>query len=299
MKRFRYLLEYAAFRAGLFILDRASTPTAEKLAIILADAWYMINSTRGKIARDNIIRSGITSSNIEADRIARASFRHFAILVVESLKSGNVFNETNWKEKVEIDIDPAAMEVLQKPGKGIILVSGHFGNWEVAAQLISYIKPVAGITRDMNNPYTDRLMKERKPRNRFRLTPKHDAGVGRLLSVLKNGEILALLIDQHARARGMPINFFGTPASTHTSPALLHLITKAPLCFGYCIRTAPMRYKLRAIPPIVYKPTGNREDDVRTILEKLTAELEKAIREHPEQYLWGHRRWRTKTTGTD
>jgi KDO2-lipid IV(A) lauroyltransferase len=295
VKRLRYLLEYLGLRLALFLLDRLSLSSATGLAHGVADLWYAVHVPRRRMAVDNLLRSGIVQTRAEASKIARASFRHFAVLVVESLKSSDAFDETNWRNKVRLDISPAAMELLNKPSQGVILVSGHLGNWEVAAQLLSYLKPVVGITRDMNNPYTDRLIKERKPRNRFRLTPKHDAGAGRLLSILKNGEILALLIDQHARQQGVRINFFGVPASTHSSPALLHLVTGAPLCFGYCLRNGPMSYTLKALDPIVYRPTGHKEEDVRAILEKLNRLLENAIRQAPDQYLWGHRRWRNAT----
>jgi KDO2-lipid IV(A) lauroyltransferase len=144
----------------------------------------------------------------------------------------------------------------------------------------------------MNNPYTNELMKKRKPRNRFTLTPKHDADMGRLLTTLKQGSVLALLIDQHARKGGMMIDFFGIPASTHTSHAMLHLITKTPMCFGYCVKTGPMKFKFKALPPIDITKTGKRDDDVKAILAALTKELEDAIRAYPEQYLWAHRRWR-------
>ena len=290
--RIRHLLEYLGFRVALFLLDRLSLSGAQKFASRLADSWYLLNSSRRRTAKDNILRSGITDNPAEVNRIAHESFRHFGLLIVESLKSEEVFNEDNWRSRVEMDISPETMAVLNNPKQGMILVSGHIGNWEVAAQLLSYIKPVVGITRNMNNPYTNRLMKKRKPRNRFRLTQKHDASTGRFLSVLRNGEVLALMIDQHARDRGMMIDFFGTPAATHTSPALLHLVTGAPLCFGYCLRMGPMSYRMKALEPISHKPTGNREQDVRAILEKLNGELEKIIRENPEQYLWAHRRWR-------
>ena len=294
MKRLRHFLEYAGLRFALFILDRLSLATAERLARRVADLWYIFDTARRRTAIDNILRSGVAGIPAEAAVIARGSFRHFAVLVVESLRSGDAFTEANWRDKVELDITPAAMAVLCQPGQGVILVSGHLGNWEVAAQLLSYLKPVVGITRDMNNPHTDRLIKERKPRNRFRLTPKHDAGAGRLLAALKGGEILALLIDQYARSQGAFINFFGVPASTHTSPALLHLITGAPLCFGYCLRKGPMSYTLKAFDPIVRKPTGNKAEDVRFILEALNRRLEEGIRQAPDQYLWAHRRWRDK-----
>jgi len=292
VKRLRHYLEYAGLRLALFLLDRLSLPAAEALACRVADLWYACNVSRRWTAIDNILRSGIAADRQAAAAIARASFRHFAVLVVESLRTGEAFNESNWREKVELDISPTAMDLLGKPGQGVILVSGHLGNWEVAAQLLSYIKPVVGITRDMNNPYTDRIVQERKPRNRFTLTPKHDVDAGRLLTALKQGNLLALLIDQHASRHGMMVDFFGTPASTHTSPALLHLITRAPICFGYCLRTGPMKYKLKAVDPIVHQPTGRRNEDVRAVLEKLNRLLEDAIRQAPDQYLWGHRRWR-------
>lgn len=297
MKPFRHVAEYALLRVGLALLDRMPMPACERLACVIADVAYRLASSRRRIARENLLRSGIASTPAEATRLARASFRHFATLVVESLRSGEFFNENNWRDRVEIDIPPATLELLQAPGRGIILASGHFGNWEIAAQLLSFIKPVVGLTRGFNNPESDRLMQARKPRNRFRLEPKHSTDTSRLLTVLKQGDILALMMDQHARDRGMVINFLGQPASTHTSAALLHLITGAPLVFGTCARTGMMRYKLTATEPLVAPKTGNKETDLRWILEALTRHLETAIRAYPEQYLWGHRRWRI-TTGS-
>jgi len=291
-KKLRHITEYALLRPLLALIDCLSPRAAELLATVLADIYFSGAARRRGITCDNVRLSGIAKSEVEVRRIAKHSFRHFACLVIDSLKSDKIFTPETWQDHVEMDVDPATMELMKKPGQGVILISGHLGNWEIAAQIISYIKPVVGITRDMNNPYTDKLMKERKPRNNFKLTPKHDADMGRLLTTLKDGHILALLIDQHARKGGMMIDFFGTPASTHTSHAMLHLITKIPLCFGYCVKTGPMQFKFKALPPITAERTGNRNADVKAILKQLTTELESAIRAYPEQYLWAHRRWR-------
>ncbi len=292
MKKLRYLAEYAALRPLLALIDAMSLRSAERLAIVLADIYFAAASRRRGVTCDNVRRSGVASDETEVRRIAKESFRHFACLVIESLKSDAYLTAGSWRERIELDVAPETLALLEKPDQGLILISGHLGNWEIAAQVISYLKPVVGITRDMNNPYVDKLMKERKPRNNFKLTPKHDADMGRLLTTLKEGNVLALLIDQHARKGGMMIDFFGTPASTHTSHAMLHLITKIPLCFGYCVKTGPMQFTFKALPPITFERTGKRDDDVRAILEKLTRELEAAIRDYPEQYLWAHRRWR-------
>jgi KDO2-lipid IV(A) lauroyltransferase len=184
------------------------------------------------------------------------------------------------------------MAVLREPGRGLILVSGHLGNWEIAARALSAIKPVLGIARPMNNPLAEALLRARLDSANIEWTAKHAADAGRLLGAVRGGKLLALLIDQHARDRGMPIDFFGAPAWTHTSPALLHLVTGAPLVFGFCWRTGPMSYAIEALKPIFHAPTGNKEHDIRAILARLTRELETAIRAHPEQYLWVHRRWK-------
>jgi len=290
--RLRHFAEYIGLRAAFGLVDRLPLQRVTATAEALASLWYRLDAPRRRTACANIRRSGIAARDDDVRRIARASFRHFGTLAVESLKASGAIRPDNWRDFVELAVPAATIELLNAEGRGVILASGHIGNWEVAAQIVSYLKPVVGVTRRMNNPYTDALIHGRKERDRFTLTPKHDADALRFLSVVKRGHALALLIDQHARERGMMVPFFGRPASTHTSPALLHLVARVPLCFGYCLRTGPLAYRFVATEPLVYAPTGNREADVRRILERLTAELETAIRAAPEQYVWAHRRWR-------
>jgi len=292
MRSLRYLLEYLLALLILAAVRLMPLRIVTTLVNGLADLWYLLNISKRRIAKENIRRSGISSDTREISRIARESFRHLGLLVAESLKSRETLDRKNWRRHVDIDIPPETMTLLNDPGQGLILASGHLGNWEIAACLLSYIKPVVGITRKMSNPLTDRLMKKIKPRNRFRLTPKHDSNMGRFISVLRNGEVLALMMDQYAGQRGMMVEFLGRPASSHTAVALLHLVTRTPLCFGYCVRTGRMSFRLKALKPISHRPTGDKERDVRAILEKLNRELENAVRQNPEQYLWAHRRWR-------
>lgn len=290
----RHGLEYAVVSAVLFAIDTLPLAASACLIRRLADGWFVMDGKRRRVAVENIQRCGIRETPSDIRGLARASFQHFGALILDSLKSGQIYDEQNWKDHVELDIHPEAMRLLEDPGQGILLVSGHIGNWELAAQLLSFVKPVTGVTRPMNNPYVEELVQKRKPRNRFTLAPKYDANALRFLSVLKRGEVLALLTDQHASSHGMMVDFFGMPAATYTTPAMLHLVSKAPLCLGVCIRRGPMDYVLRAEEPIRYESTGDRETDVRTILEMINRVLEKVIREYPDQYLWAHRRWRNE-----
>lgn len=258
----------------------------------VADAWWFFDRDRQRVAKENILRSGIETDPEKALKLAKDASRHMAIVAVESLRSSHFLNDDRKDEHITLKIPPDALEALEDPNQGLILASGHFGNWEVAAHALSHYKPVAGITRKMNNPLVEKLVKKRKARYRFRPIPKHDSNSGRFLEVLDNNEILALLFDQHAGELGMPIDFFGHPASTFTTAAMLHLVTRAPLCVGFCKRTGPMKFEITTSNIIRHQRSGNKKDDIRAILELLNHHLETAIRDAPEQYMWGHRRWR-------
>lgn len=297
MKRLRHLAEYALLRVVLSVVDRLPVSACLRLANALGDLFWLLLPRRRRIAIDNLRAAGVATDDREARRLGRAAFRQFLRVVVGSVKSDTWFRTHPWQDCIEWQVPPEVARLLDDPNAGVILASGHLGSWEIAAQLLSHRKPVLGITRRMNNPFVDRLMNARKPRHRFELTPKRDADLGRLISSLRQGKVLAIMIDQNAKERGMLVDFFGRPASSHTAIALLHLVTKAPLVFGYCVETAPMRFRFHATGPFRFAPTGDKAADVRRILEHLNRELEAAVRAFPAAYLWGHRRWRLPGQG--
>ena len=273
-------------------VDRLPAAGAGRLARGLATLWWLADRSRRRVARQNILRSGIETDPRRVRALARRSAQHMGLLAIESLKSAEILEESRWREHVRMSISPGVEEVLEDPGQGLIMASGHFGNWEIAAQLLSRYKPVAGITRTMNNPRVEGLIQRRKPRYRFHPIPKYGADPRRLLAVLADKEILALLTDQHAHTGGLEVEFFGHPAATYTTAAMLHLATRTPLCFAACRRTAPMCFELTTSPLIQRPPSGDKKADVRAILRAVNDHLEAAIRQAPDQYVWGHRRWR-------
>lgn len=292
MKRLRHLVEYAFVRVVLFFVDLLPMAICIGIAHAIGDLVWLLHGSRRRIAIENILAAGVETDRKKASRLARTVFRQFVRVVIESIKSDAWFRKHPWEQCIEWKVPPEVEQLLACEKQGLILASGHLGNWEIAAQVMSHRKPVVGITRRMNNPYVDRLMLARKPRNRFETTPKRDANLGRLVGALREGKVLAIMIDQNAKERGMLVDFFGRPASSHTAIALLHLITKVPLFFGYCTEVAPMRFEFRATGPFRFAPTGDKEADVRRILEHLNRELEAAVRACPDEYMWGHRRWR-------
>jgi KDO2-lipid IV(A) lauroyltransferase len=291
-KDVRYRVEYVGLRAGLLLADSLPLGAAFGLARLLADAYRRLDARRRRLALDNVVRAGVAASGREAAGIVRDSFRSFALTAVESLRFKDYFTAENWRARTELDLPPRSLETVTRRDTGMIIASAHFGNWEVAGKLMSFLTPVTAIARPMNNPYVDRVLQRRSAGTRLALTPKHGVGAGRFIDVLRRGDALALLIDLHARRHAMRIDFFGRAAATHTTPALLHLRTGAPIAFGYCLRTGPMRFRLTVHEPIEPPRTGARESDVRAILTALTRQLEDRIRSHPGQFLWSQRRWR-------
>jgi len=110
--------------------------------------------------------------------------------------------------------------------------------------------------------------------------------------MLARGEILGLMVDQHAGDQRIQVDFFGRPAWTTKSVAMLHLLTRAPLIMAFAIRIAPLRYEVHFAGPFRFARTGDRERDAFEITQTLTREVENVIRRYPAQYMWGHRRWK-------
>lgn len=291
-RKFRYPLEYLGLALAFLLVDWLSVRALTAMARGAGALAFHLMRRRRRIACENLLATGVAASPDEALRIARASFISFSLLAIESLKAETLITRENWETYLTIDDPHGIWPLLTGSNGGAILVSAHFGNWEVAAQVMSFSKTVVAIARKMNNPMTDKLINQRKQGHNFRFLPKTSKGAGKLIAALREGCLLAILADQHANRQGLLRPFLGRPASVHTSPARLHLITGVPICVGLCQRTAPFRFTLKLLTLIRHAPTDDRDKDVADILDQVYPPLEMGIRECPGQYLWAHRRWK-------
>ena len=290
--RVRHLLEYILIQSLLIPTRVLPLKTVLWFCEGITQASFLLMFRRRRIAEENILKAGICATPKEARRMARAAFRSFTVMVAETVVARRRLTAENWQNHVRLVLKPEVEAVLREPGQGIIAASAHIGNWEVAARAVSRIKPLLAIMHPMRNPYLNRMVREEKSGFNMRLTTKHDFDARRFLRSLQQGEVLAIMMDQHAGGRGIRVDFFGREVSTHASVALLHLVTRAPLYLAYALRTGPLEYEVHAVGPIEFSPTGKKDDDVFRITQSLTREIEKIVRRHPDQYMWGHRRWR-------
>ena len=180
-------------------------------------------------------------------------------------------------------------------GRGLILVTGHYGNWEIAAAAVAARGvPIGAIVRRQGN----RLVDERLQQLRRKLgveTIYQGQAPSRVPRLLRSNGVVGIVGDQDARRSGIFVPFFGKPASTHRGPALFALRLGAPVfsCIARRLPGSDVRYEVRG-ERVQFERTGDLDHDVTALTAELAQRLEKAIRSAPEQYFWFHKRWKTQ-----
>ncbi len=181
-------------------------------------------------------------------------------------------------------------------GRGVILLTGHIGAWELSVYAHSiYGYPMSFLARRVDNSLVERLAETNRARFGNRSIDKKGS-LRDVLKTLKAGGVVGILADLNsAREEGVFVDFFGLPACTTAGVATLALRTGAVVLPGYMVwDEAKQIHRLCFEPPLETVNTGNPKDDIVTNTARYTNVLEAVIRRHPDQWLWIHRRWRTR-----
>jgi KDO2-lipid IV(A) lauroyltransferase len=194
------------------------------------------------------------------------------------------------------------LEPAQARGRGAMMVTGHLGNWELHALLHAHRFGWVGlIARPLDNPALDARLASLRTRAGSQVISKRKA-LQQVLGLLRQNRLVAVLIDQNVQARdGIFVEFFARPAATTTVAAALAVKTGCALMPVRTVLTADGRYRLLYEPEVRLPSSGDRRADIARLTQALTARIEAWVREHPEQWLWIHRRWKTQppVTATD
>jgi Kdo2-lipid IVA lauroyltransferase/acyltransferase len=187
------------------------------------------------------------------------------------------------------------LEAALAQGKGLMLVTGHYGNWEIAAATVaSRGVPIAAIVRRQGNRLVDERLNGLRARLGVEVITQREAP-SRVPRLLRKNAVIGIVGDQDARRAGVFVPFFGRPASTHRGPAVFALKLGAPVfaCVARRLPGAAVRYEVSG-GPVPVERTGDLEADVTALTARLAAALEAEVRKAPEQYFWFHRRWKSK-----
>jgi Kdo2-lipid IVA lauroyltransferase/acyltransferase len=178
-------------------------------------------------------------------------------------------------------------------GQGVLLLSGHFANWEMMPIAASRFGLDGAIVyRPPNNPYVDRYISRARAKKGFAEQISKHHGVRRIFTLLRGGKAILLLADQKTN-EGIPAPFFGRDAMTTPAPAALALKLKVPIIFASNKRLGGARFAVTVYPPLHFAPTGDEDADMRTMTVAINRRLEEMVRADPSQWLWIHRRWPT------
>jgi KDO2-lipid IV(A) lauroyltransferase len=196
--------------------------------------------------------------------------------------------------------DPSGWEHLVTPlaaGRGVILVGGHLGNWELgAAYMAARGIPVAAVVRRMRNPLFEKYLTQAREYLGSRILPDRDA-VRAIPRLVASAHVIPMLADQGVKGLASTfVPFFGRLARTPKGPAVLALRLDAACVLFASVREPDGKYRLH-FEPVPRVSTGDRERDVDAIVAAYTSQLEQWVRRYPEQYMWQHRRWRRRPDG--
>ncbi|MHB2166294.1 lysophospholipid acyltransferase family protein [Alsobacter sp. R-9] len=192
-------------------------------------------------------------------------------------------------DRIDLRIDPALLGRMR--AGSMVLASMHSGNWEVAALAARKAGiPIAGVYQSLKNPLVDATVTGmRAPFYPLGLFTKGHETVFRLMRILRGGGTLAVLADLREH-KGIAVPFFGRPAPTNPFPALIARSQGVPLVAVRVIRLDGARFAVEA-EEVPVRQTADRSADVEATTAALHAVFERWIRERPEQWMWGHRRW--------
>lgn len=283
-----HLVEYVSVRLLAAGLNGLPITLATGIARRIGEILYCLLVKRRQIALHNLdiaFRNSKTAA--EKKQIALDSFRHMVTSVFEFFRMPLLVREAQERFSQE-GIEHT--DRVFREGRGVILVVAHLGAWELMefiACLNSY--PCSVIVKPLRNPYLHRWIQSLRLQSTFKPIDK-DSAVKPALTELRRAHMLAILIDQWAGDEGLQVNFFGQPTSTTSLPARLARKTGAALIPGCCLRVRPGKYLIKIFPEIPLKNLG--DDWEMRATEELNHWLEEAIRQHPDQWSWVHRRWK-------
>ncbi len=289
---------YLALRIFICVIQILPPASGRRFAAWLAWAVHRLDRRHREAALDNLRQAFPNRwTDEEREEVVRSTYRHFCNVVIEIAHMPRKLSVRTRRRYVSWE-DQAQREQLYhwlRSSRPVLLVSGHFGNWEMG----SYNLGLTGfstyaVARPLDNRFVDEfLVRFRRKTGQKLLSKKGD--LDRMESILAAGGKLAVLADQDAGPRGLFVDFFGRPASTHKAIALLAVSHSAPIVVIGARKVGElMRYQHAIEDVILPEEYARRPDAVRAITQRYSAALERLIGSAPEQYFWLHRRWKSQ-----
>ena len=294
-------LEYAAMRAVLGVLGILPRSAAVSLSIAASHlAFYLLSSLR---------RTGLTNLEMvfpeksprERAAILRGTFENLGRVLGE-VSQFRKLTRAKLAELIDFELDDVSRELYARnksDRRGVLITTGHLGNWELLVMGFAALhEPISYLARPLDNPLIDDLTV--RMRTRFGNRPINKTHSAMLaIKILREGGILGILADVNAHPKeGVFVPFFGIPACTPSGAAMIAIRSNSWIFPTFCVwDKTSNRYKFVHGSLLEPVRTGDRKKDVVETTALYTAEIEKIIRQYPDQWMWIHKRWKTRPPG--
>ena len=293
--------EYMVARMLIGALGILPRGAAVAVSVWVARLCYSLLGSLRKTGMRNLEIAFPQKSKDERERILRGTFDSLGRVLGEVSQ----FQKTT-PAKIEQIVDFSLDEETQalyhrvkEEKRGVLITTGHLGNWELLVYSFAALhEPIAYLARPLDNPLIEDLTV--RFRTRFGNTPINKSNSAMLaIKILREGGILGVLADVNAHPKeGVFVPFFGVDACTSAGPAMLALRANALIVPFFCVYDSnEKRYKIVRGDILEPVKTGDREQDILETTRLYTAEIERIIRQYPDQWLWIHKRWKTRPKG--
>jgi len=298
---FQIRIEYLIARSLFGFLTMLPRKAALSVCAVIAGAGYHMFGALRRTGMRNLEIAFPQKTRGERAEILKGTFQSLGRVLAETSQ----FMKTTPAEIeriFDLDLDDESRElyrVNKEEGRGVLITTGHLGNWEMLVFGFAAIhEPISYLARPLDNPLIEDLTL--RIRTRFGNRPINKTNSAMLaVKILREGGILGALSDVNAHPKeGVFVDFFGIPACTISGPAVMAIRANAAIFPAFCIWDKEKK-KYRFVRGALIEPsnTGDRKADIVATTAAYTAEIEKLIRRYPDQWLWIHKRWKTRPPG--
>ena len=259
------------------------------------DLMNAVDRRHRKRARENIHASFPDKPAAWLDETVRRSMRAFPDLFMEVLFTPRVMRLETIRDRADLKDIGRTLRLLLDDGRGLIFVTGHYGNWEGLGYALALMGfDTTSVARPLDNPYLNEFVMGVRESKGQRILDKKGA-IEVVPGELERHGVVAFIADQDAGKKGIFVPFFGREASTYKSIGLLAMEHEVPIAVGYARRRIG-DYRLEVGVQDVIEPDDwrGRDDPLRYVTERYTRAIEDFVADDPRQYLWIHRRWKTR-----
>lgn len=292
------LLQYAGIRLVAMMFHCFPVEANLVTAKIMGAVWFTAVAKHRDRAIGNLRRSFPDMPEAQQRRLAKISMQNLCAFAMEVLFTTRLVRLDTWARCCELEDFKDVLTLLLTKNQGLILLTGHYGNWEILGYVLATLGfETTSIFRPLDNPHVNRWVLDVREKKGQKMLAKKGATT-EIPDVLSRGGAVGFIADQNAGTKGIFVDFFGRKASTYKSIGLLAMEYNVPIIVGYA-RRIDGRFKFRIGTQDIIHPADwqSQDDPLRYITQRYTKAIEDFVRDDPGQYLWIHRRWKTRPKG--